>query len=140
MVALRIWRVIEAHLADRGVGPEAADPDQAPVVHLDDDADAAFEDEMHGAGSFALRGDDLVLVDFEPLAELRQLLGELGIAERLGEPVAQRAASPPPAECAAMTSFFASLKRAVEVASETITSSVMKPRDCERHCRARARD
>src|SRR6476659_9771449 len=76
----------EPHLADRGVRPEAAHAHRASVVELDHDADASFENEMHAVGEVALRGDNVVLAHFEPLATGGELLGEVGTAERLREP------------------------------------------------------
>ena len=43
---------------------------------------------MHAVGGVALRGDNVVLAHFEPLATRGELLGEVGTAERLREPFA----------------------------------------------------
>lgn len=43
---------------------------------------------MQSAG-VALRGDDVILAHFEPLAIAGELLGNVGAAERLREPFAQ---------------------------------------------------
>jgi len=43
---------------------------------------------MHAIGGVALRGDDVVLAHFEPLAAGGELLCEVGTAESLREPFA----------------------------------------------------
>ena len=71
----------QPHLPDRGVRTEAADADRAPVIHVDNDADPAFEDEVHGIGRLALCGDDDILVDIEPFADRGQLIGMVGASQ-----------------------------------------------------------
>ena len=63
-------------------------------------------------------GDDRVLADFKPLAELRQLLGVFGAAERLGEPVAQRRSRAAAGRMRGDDLLLAELKRPVEVVGE----------------------
>jgi hypothetical protein len=59
---------------------------------------------MHAIGGVALRGDDVVLAHFEPLATSGELFGEVGAAKRLREPRKLRPCAFF-AEWAAMTSF-----------------------------------
>ena len=55
----------------------------------DDDADAAFGDEVHTVGGIALRGDDLALANFQSHANRGELRGKVGMAECLLEPFVQ---------------------------------------------------
>jgi hypothetical protein len=76
------------YLTHKSIYIQGVRADGASAVELDHDADAPFENEMHAVGGIALRGDHVVLAHFEPLATGRELLGELGTAERLREPFA----------------------------------------------------
>src|SRR6516225_12339223 len=76
----------EAHLADRGVSAQAAHAGGSAFSHVDDDADAALEDEMHGRGGIALAGDNLAGFDFQTLAIVGQAIGEMRVAKRRREP------------------------------------------------------
>ena len=83
----------QAHLTDRRVPAEAANPRGSAFRQIDDDADAALEDEMHRRRRIALAGDDVVGLNFEAPAIFGQTIGEMGIAERLRQPGAQRSRS-----------------------------------------------
>jgi hypothetical protein len=90
MVALRISRVMGPISPIVVWGPEAADPDHAPIVHLDDGADPAVENECMARASSPCVAMISFLSTSRAAGRLRQLFGELGVAQRLGQPVAQR--------------------------------------------------
>jgi len=56
------------------------------VISIDDDADAAFENEMHRGGRLALPRDDVAGFDFEPSAIGGQAVGMFGAAQGFGQP------------------------------------------------------
>ena len=70
---------------------------------------------MHGARGFALRGDDRILIDIEPLADLGQLVGMVGVTQRLGEPVAQGLRFTSRAHVGRNDRLLARLKRPIEI-------------------------
>src|ERR1700688_28006 len=74
----------QAHLSDRRVPAEAADARRSAFRQIDDDAEAALEDEMHRRRRISLPGDDVARLNFKPPAIFGQPIGEMGIAERFG--------------------------------------------------------
>ena len=115
----------EPHLSDRA-GPEA-DADRASVVDLADDANAAFEDEMHGerAGIMVMI---VRLADFEPLAESHNCSAYSALpSARAAESRSVPAVPPHSAMRAAMTSF-SQVSSARSRSSAKITSSEMNLR------------
>src|SRR5680860_1825152 len=58
----------QPHLADRGVKAETAHAMRVPFADFHDAAHPAFEDEMHAIRRVALRGNDVALVEVQPLA------------------------------------------------------------------------
>ena len=70
---------------------------------------------MHAIGGVALRGDDVVLAHFEPLAASGELLGEVGAAKRLREPFAQASSLRILRRMGGNDLFFAGLQGAIEV-------------------------
>jgi hypothetical protein len=88
-----------------------------------DDADAPLDDEMHAIGWVALRGDDVVLANFEPLAIGGELLGEVGAAKRLREPFAQASSLRILRRMGGNDLFFAGLQGVIEIVRQDDVAS-----------------
>ena len=80
----------QPHLANRRVPAQASYAHRPAFTDVDNDADTAFENEMHRSCGFALPGNDITSLNFEPPANFGQPVGIVGVAERLGKPCAQR--------------------------------------------------